>query len=263
MIFKPILLLFITNLAFSWPIFVFLKAPFFIPTIAALLVFDIYLCFFYPNRVLKFFDLQHFAPNDAWKVTPLFEELKKTSSLNVHIYKTKNPFPLSFCFGSPKSYHIVLSEDLLETFSNEDLRDLLTYYFVSCSQKGRFSLTLLSGILHSMDRFFWVLTFPFKGFKPRSLNSVLIGFLFFFKWFTRSLFFKWDTFAKTKIEKKRWAFFVWKIDSLYQLEKRDFPIALAPLCLTNPLTNLKGECYIALQPKVRLRVEKLIDSYPP
>ena len=264
--FKSVFLLALTSLFFCLPVSLFLEIQFLIPTLALLCIFNAYIYLFHPYKILKHFSFQHFSPNDPWEITATLNELKADSDFkNISCYKTKMDLPATLCFGSPRGYYIILPEQLLDTFSKEDIKLLLSYYSKSISNGSVLFLTLMSGIIYLIDGFLFLLNYPLRYFqKNKPVNFFMVWILYTLSWLTKPLFLKSDLhFAKTEQEKKRWALFVWKLDSLCRLEKRSFPVFLGSVFLTNPLTNNQWECYISLQPKIRSRVKNLIGSYPP
>ncbi len=265
-LFQSFFLLIFINLFPCLLVLFFLKLPFLIPTLALLCVFNIYLYQFHSLKILKNFTHQHFSPNDPWKVMTSFKKMQKEADLeNLHCYKTKMDYPVSVCFGTPKNYSIIFSEQLLDTFSEKEIKLLLSYYFQAISRGSILFLTLLSGIIYCMDRLLFVLNSPLRFFqKNKSINFLRVWNLSIWSWLTRPLFLKLDRqFMKTEKEKRLWASFLWKVDSLYKQEKRNFPTFFAPVFLTNPLTNIKSIGYTFLHPKIRSRVKNLIGSYPP
>ncbi len=264
--FKSFFLVIFINFLLCLPVLLFLEAQFLVPTIAFLGIFNAYLYLFHLQKILKHFPFQHFGPNDPWKVTTSFKSLEKPSGFkNVNCYKTKVDFPVSICFGNPREYFIIFSESLLDALSEKEIKLLLSYYIQSVSNGSTLFLTLISGIIYCLDGFLFLINYPFKYFqKTKPVNFLMVWILYILSWPTKPLFSRLDRqFAKTKEEKKLWASLLWKLDSLYKLEKRNFPIFFTSLFLANPLTNNKWECYISLQPKIRSRVKNLIGSYPP
>lgn len=241
-----------------------LEPRFLIPLIAFLLCLNVYLCFVFPSQILNHFSVQSLTPQDPWQIMPLLKKTMPPSS-SVEFYKIKQSQPLSLCFGSAHKQYILFSESLLDLLSPKEKELLLSYYAYSISQGGYFALTLWSGLIYLLDRILFVLNYPLKIFKKQnskpSLNMVMVLIFFLLTPWVRLHFFKLDSHQKEN--NKDWAFLLWKLDSAYQLENFNFPSFLAPLFPCNPLTNLKRGCYVSLQPKIKLRVKKLIGSYPP
>jgi len=263
MAFKFILLV---NLTLGLAIVFFLDIPAIIISLTLLLVFNLCIYFIHPVKLIQRFNPTHFSPKDPWQLTTMIHNLQTQFGVQkLSFYKTQKDLPYSICFGTPSQSYIIFSESLLDTFSKKELKLLVTYYLYMISNGGTFVLTFLSGVLYGVNLLLTFVTYPFKRFqKKKSINWFMIFTCSVLSWWTKRLFLKSDvSFIKTEKEKKQWALFVWKIDSLYKLERRDIFIDTAPLCLTNPLTNIKWECYMSLHPQIRLRVKNLIHSYPP
>jgi len=81
---------------------------------------------------------------------------------------------------------------------------------------------------------------------------------------TRGVFYKSDQslFGSEK-EKANQALFLWRLHGFMQLKNRPVFPFLAPLFLTNPLTDWAWENYISLQPLIKGRVKFLVKDYPP
>ena len=226
--------------------------------------------FFTGFHLRKSFSFSAFAPEEPFGVHLIFEDLKKTCNLsNVQLLKIKQSGFFFFYFGNGCQFFVVLSEDFLESFSKEDIKCLLSYPFRMIQSGDLAFLTLLSGFLFLMEKLLYFLNYPFFSFKKNPDKKENLIFIFFLKILspiTKKIFYNQDKnlfLGKDKKNKKKQALFLWKLDNLMTVKSpKIFPF-MAPLFLTNPLTNSVWQCYISLQPLIKDRVKTLTGTYPP
>ena len=266
--YKSFLFLFGLNFILILPIWFFLDLRFLVPAFVFLLILDIFLLFssgFYLRRQFLF---SVFAPEDPYGVSMIFEDLKNKWDLkNVQLLKAKQLSSSFFCFSwGPKSF-VVLSEDILERFSKEDIRCLLSYPFQMVRSGDLLFLTLLSGFLLLAEKFTYFLSYPLSFFRKKPIKKeilILVLVLKVLSLMTRRIFRRTDKNLLLKGNgKNQQAFFLWKLDSLLKINPPKNSLFLAPLFLTNPLTDSDWGCYISLQPLIKDRVKSLIGIYPP
>lgn len=268
--YKSFLFLFTLNLCLLAPIWLFFHISFLVPAFVFLLSLNLFLVFFSPLH-LKTTDFSVFVPDDPYTVSKIFENLKTVSNIkNVQLLKTKNQTDYSFfAFSSGRKSFLVLSENFLDCFSKEDVKLLLSYS-LKMIQKGDLSfLSLLSNFLFLMEKILYILNYPFsfmtkKSAKKEKENMVLILILKSLSFVTRKLYRNLDkSFTDQKKENKKWAYLIWKVDSLTTVCPPKKALFLAPLFLTNPLTHSQWKCYISLQPLIKDRVKSLGVMHPP
>lgn len=276
--FKSYLFLLILNLILLSPA-IFLEVRFLIPLASFLVIFNTYLFFFPQLNILKKIPTQHFTPYDPWDVIILSKELANKKNIkNVICYKSKKPFPFSVCFGNSRGYYIIISEPLLNLLSKKELNTLLAYYFHAIRTGNIFYLSLLSGLIYTLESLFFIINYPRNFFnlfgglkKSRQMpsKSITVFILLIFGWLTKPLFHHLDkSFSSIKdknldgiANSKKLALLLWKINSLYRLEKISTLLYLAPIFITgNPFIKNNSQ---SLYPKIKLRVKNLTGLYPP
>ena len=197
----------------------------------------------------------------------IFEDIKNSWNLkNVQLLKAKQ-LSSFFCFSWGKKSFIVLSEDILERFSKEDIKCLLAYPFQLVRSGDLLFLTLLSSFLLLTEKLIYFLNYPLSFFRKKPIkkeNLILVLVLKVLSSMTKRIFCRTDqNLLLNKNDKNQQAFFLWKLDSLLKINPPKISLFLAPLFLTNPLTDSDWGCYISLQPLIKDRVKSLIGIYPP
>ena len=267
--YKSFLFLLILNLLLVLPLLFFLDLRFFVLLFVFLSLLNAFLLFSAGFYLRKTFLFSTFPPDDPYGVSLAFEELKKSSGLkNIQLLKTKQLNSAFFCFSYGSRSFVVLSEDILESFSKENIRCLLSYPFQMVQSGDLFFLTLLSGFLLLLEKFVSFLNYPLSFFnRKKSLKRESLFMVFVLKvlsLMTKTIFYKTD--KKLLLEegdKEQQALFLWRLDSLMKLNPPAVRPFSAPLFLTNPLTKSSWEHYISLQPLMEARLRSFGVSYPP
>ena len=268
--YKSFLFLFGLNFLFIFPVWLFLDLRFLIPVFVFLLFLNLFFLFFITFYLRKFFSFSSFPPEDPYGAYLIFEDLKNSYNLNnIQLLKIKRSGFSLFYFGNGYQFFVVLSEELLESVSKEELKCLLSYPFQMILSGDLAFLTLLSGFLFLMEKLLYLLNYPLFSFKKnpdKKENLTLIFILKVFSLITKNIFYRRDKnlFSdKDKKSKKKQALALWKLDSLTTVKPpKVFPF-MASLFLTNPLTDSTWQCYISLQPLIKGRVISLMETYPP
>ncbi len=288
--YKSALFLFCLNGLFIWLASFFLDVRFFIPVFAFLACFNVclfYLPGFYLRRAIP---LSVFPADDPYKAYKTFESLKaKGGAPNMRLFKAVSLNSSFFCLSYGRQAFVVLSEDILESFSQEEMRHFLAYP-LQLAQSGDLAfLTLLGGFLLSLDRLLRFLFYPFSFLKRRKSrkreNLILLTAFKALSLATRGIFYTADknslsgapgtaeqnfiSLSAGRIESgapklaQQKALALWRLAGLMDARPPQTPSFMAPLFLTNPLTNSTGWRYISLQPLIKDRVKCLIGAYPP
>ena len=266
--YKSFLFLFVLNSLFILPVWLFLNLRFLIPAFVCLFILNLFLLFFISFYLRKKFSFSVFASEDPYGVSFVFEELKAIYNLkNIQLLKIKQLSYSFFYFNGGKTSFVVLSEDLLENFSKEDIKRLLTYPFQMIKGGDLLFLTLLGSFLFLIEKALYFLNHPFFFFKKKPIkkeNFILVLVLKALSVMTKKIFYRLDTsFLSKGNNNKKQALLLWKLHGLAKTNPPKISPFLAPLFLTNPLTNSAWECYISLQPLIKDRVKSLIGVYPP
>ena len=110
--------------------------------------------------------------------------------------KIKNENYSFFYFSCGGQSFVVLSEDILENFSQEDIKCFLTYPFQMILSGDLLFLTLLSGFLFLIEKISYFLNYPLSFFKRKILSkkkvSVLVFVLKGLSLMTRKIFYNMD-----------------------------------------------------------------------
>ena len=266
--YKSFLFLLGLNLFLIWPVVLFVDLKFLIPAFVGLLILDLFLLFFSGFYLRKKFTFSVFSLDDPYEVNQLFENLKRDYNLkNIQLLKIKDENYSFFYFSYGGQSFVVLSENILENFSQEDIKCFLAYPFQMILSGHLLFLTLLSGFLFLMEKISYFLNYPLSFFKRKPLKKESLFLVFVLKglsFMTRKIFYKMDQNLYLKEdERKKQALFLWRLDGLTSVKSLKVSPFLAPLFLTNPLTNSDWKGYISLQPLIENRVRALIGSYPP
>lgn len=266
--YKPFLFLFFLNSLFIFPVWLTLGLRFIIPSIVFLSILDLFLLFSSKFHIKNQLVLSSFPPDDSYGIYSSFEKLKTQYNLkNIQLFKVKNIDSAFFFFSGYSESYIVLSENILENFSKADIQKLLNYPFQMIHSGDLFFLTLLSRFLFLGEKLFLLLGRPFSIFKKKSQNRetlALILTLNSLSLLTKGIFYNRDKNLFTnKNKKKSQALLLWQLNSLVKLSPPKVLAYLAPLFLTNPLTDSSWESDNFLHPPIRKRIISLIGSYPP
>ena len=267
--YKSFLFLLILNCLLVLPMLVFLDLRFFILIFVFLSLLNTFLLFFAGFYLHKTFLFSAFPPDDPYGVSLAFEELKKSSGLkNIQLLKIKQLNSAFFCFSYGSQSFVVLSEDILESFSKENIRCLLSYPFQMVQSGDLFFLTILSGFLLFLEKILGFLNYPLSFFKSKkSLKKESLFMVFVLKvlsLMTKTIFYKTDKKLLSKTgDKGQQALFLWRLDSLMKLNPPNVRPFLASLFVTNPLTKSSWEHYISLQPLIEARLRSFDVPYPP
>lgn len=260
-LFPAFFLLGLINFLFLLPVVIFLEWQYLIPAFALLGAFNLFLFFSYEKRLFLSLSLTPFPKEDPWSLQAFLKKSNPSLPTTLHLIKTS--FPLSLCLGGQGYCRIVFSEKLLERLTPEE-REMIVSYYIQAGNKGWvFFLTLLSACIQGLNWFFSIVSLPDRIIqKERKMNVVLRLILHGFSPFSRKIFSHLDKTMEGQTPKKL-ARTLWKMQSLYNTELCLLPVFLAPLCFTNPLTDLKTGRHILFQPDKRQRTEALIGTYPP
>lgn len=268
--YKSFLFLFSLNSLIVFPVWFFLDLRFLIPVFVFLLCFNLFLLFFITFYLRKIFSFSTFVPEDPHGVQMTFENLKNSYNLNnIQLLKTKQFNFSFFYFGNGYHFFVVLSEDLLESFSKEEIKYFLSYPFQMIQSGDLVVLNLLSGFLFLTEKLLYFLNYPVFSFKKntdKKRNLILVLVLKALSSMTKKILYNRDKNLfpeKDKKSKKKQALCLWKLDSLITVKPPKVSPFMAPFFLTNPLTDSAWRCYISLQPLIKDRVKLLTGTYPP
>ena len=267
--YKSFLFLFGLNFLFVLPVWLFLDLRYLVPVFVFLLILNLFLLFSAGFYLKRNFSFSAFVPEDPYGVHSIFEDLKNTYNLrDIQLLKIKHKDCSFFCFCTGKKSFVILSEDLLESFSKRDIKLLLSYPFQMAKSGDLFFLTLLSGFLFLMEKLLYFSNYPLSFFKKdlakKKENLFLFLVLGALSLMTRNIFYKVDKNVFLREQRgKEQALFLWRLDSVFTVNPpKVFPF-MAPLFLTNPLTDLIWQGYISLQPLIKERIKRLTGVYPP
>lgn len=265
--YKSVLFLLGLNAVLLLPV-ALLSLKYLILAFVFLIVLDLFLLFFSGFHLQKKFSFSVFPPEDFYGAGRIFDNLKKHYALkNVQLFKVKEPSYSFFCFQNGRRVFVVLSEDLLEIFSKEDIKCLLSYPFQMARSGDLLFLTIISNFLFLVEKFSYFLNYPLYFFgkrNPERKALLVVLVLKTMSFMTKGIFEKADrNFSSTKGEKGGQALILWSLDSLMRVKNQQISSFLAPLFLMNPLTDSVWESYISLQPLIKDRVKGLTGIYPP
>ena len=265
-LFKSFLILICIDVLCLSLVLLFLEVRFLVPSVIGLLILNSSFFLSSKKRFLKSLKCSILHPEDHYGIHSLIKN-QKTKIDHVHFYISKLDYPFSLSFQNKKKSWVVIS-DSLWSFLTEREKIMLIRYHLFCIKQGWTLLsTLLSSLLFGIEKFFYFLNRPRFLFKKRPKNHKNKAFLLLLKTLgllTQKSYLKKDQkIVSEDAGKQTLALLLWKIQSLYQLQRNPIPLYLTPLLLGNPLTSLKEGCYIALQPDIRVRVRSLTGSYPP
>ncbi|MCZ0932303.1 MAG: hypothetical protein OXJ52_04015 [Oligoflexia bacterium] len=265
--YKTFLFLFSLNALLILPAGLLFSIRFLIPVSLFAFFLDIFLLFFMPAYVKKTYLFSVFPPDDPYKLCSAFKRLKTDHNLkNVQLLKLQGLDSVCFYLSSFNSSIIVLSENILESFSQKDITCFLSYAFQKIQSGDSLFLTVLSAFIFLWGKFFYILSYPFVFFKKKKTDRLEMALILkTLSFMTKSVFYNNDKklLLKNKTAGRDQALFLWKLDSFITLNPPQLPVFLAPLFLTNFLTNSHEKDYISLQPLIKNRVENLVGSYPP
>ena len=251
---------------FILPTGLLFHARFLIPISLLALILDVFLLFFMSLYARKTYLFSVFPPEDSYQLHSTFERLKKQHNLqNIQLLKLKDRDSACFYLSDLSGSIVVLSENILESFSQEEMTCFLSYAFQKIQSGDLLFLTVLSAFLFLLEKIFYVFSYPFVFLKNKKTKKTGMALTFkMLSLMTKNIFYKNDKLLlKTEIKKRNQAIFLWKLDSFTALNPPQLPLFFAPLFLTNFLTNLYGREYISLQPLIKNRVKNLVGSYPP
>ena len=265
--YKTFLFLFSLNALLILPAGLLFPIRFLIPVSLFALILDIFLLFFIPIYVKKTYLYSVFPIDDPYKLCSVFNSLKTDHNLkHVQLLKLQGIDSVCFDLSGFNSSIIVLSENILESFSQKEIAYFLSYAFQKIQSGDSLFLTVLSAFLFLLEKVFYILSYPFVFLKKKNTKRSGIAFMLkILSFMTKSVFYNNDKklLLKNKIEGKDQALFLWKLESFITLNPPSLPGFFAPLFLTNFLTNSNGKDYISLQPLIKDRVKNLVGSYPP
>ena len=268
--YKSFLFLFGLNFFLVWPVWFLLDLRFLIPAVCFLFFFNLFLLFFSGFYLKKTFLFSVFALEDSYGVSKAFEDLKTKCNLkNVQLLKAENLNSSFFYFSFGPQSFVVLSEDILESFSQKEVKHFLAYPFKMIQSGDSMFLTLLSSFLLLLEHILYFLNYPLSFFKKNSYkkeNLIMVFVLKALSLMTKRIFYNMDKnllLKNSENEREKKALLLWKLDGLMKNNPPLMSPFLAPLFLVNPLTDSDWGCYISLQPLIKSRVRSLIGAYPP
>ena len=259
--YKSFLFLFVLNILLILPVWFFLNLRFLIPTAFACLLLDIFLLFFIGFYLRKKLVLSSFSPEDAYGIHKLFENLKTYYELkNIFLFKVREINSAFFYFSALNKNYIVLSEDILESFSQEDKKYLLSYPFQKARSGDLLFLTVLSGFLFLAQKFLYFLNYPLSFFKKKAVAQNSLAFILkILSLMTRRIFYDRDKKLLPHGEGQgKQALLLWRLNSFTRLNPSSRPDFFAPLFLVNPLKEDSS-----LHPLIKDRIKALVGTYPP
>ena len=263
--YKSFLFLALWNGLFLLMTFLFFEIRFLIPIIFLLIFLNLFLCLFTDYFIRKKYVFSHFPRDDSYGVSNLFENFKKKhANLKVQLLKSQE---LNCLYWSGfNGAVIVLSEGFLETFDKKQLNCFFAYAFKKINSGNLFFLSLLSSFLYLSLKPAFLLSYPLFVKKKKKervfLQKGLMGLLCLS---TKPLFYKTDReLFKSSDKKREQALFLWNLESFTRLQKHRIPLFLSPLYLIDPFAgHFNEEKACSLQPSVKNRLKKLINTYPP
>ena len=191
---KTFLFLFALN-AFFLLLAVFLfPIRFLIPVFVFALILDIFLLFFMTFFVRKKYAFAVFPPHDFYNLNLIFEKLKTQHGLkNIHLLRPTEIDSACFYISAPNNSMIVISENILESFSEENMLYFLSYAFQKIKSGDALFLTVLSSFLFIVEKLFFVLSYPFMYFKKKKTKFLALDLVYkILSLMTRKLFYNND-----------------------------------------------------------------------
>ena len=267
--YRVFLFLLALDLALILPIALFLNPRFLIPSFVFLAIFNIWILFFFGYCLKRKLAFSRFSPEDPYGASRAFESLKARFNLKkARLLKAKGMGRAFFFFGDGLSLSAAVSEELLESLPEEDIKRLLAYPFQLAQSGDLLFLTALSHFALLAENILYFLNRPlaFFGKAPADKKESLALFfgLRLLAFAARRAFRRADkALSPTEEDKKKQALFLWRLDSLTSLNHQRAFAFMAPLFLTNPLTNSNRKNYVSLQPLIKKRVKALGGDYPP
>ena len=149
-----------------------LPIRFLIPAFALAFILDLFLLFFMGAYVKKNYLLSAFPPDDSYKLTSRFDQLKAQYDLKkIQLLKPAEIDSACFYLSDLNGSLIVISENILESFSQEDMACFLSYAFQKIKSGDAGFLTVLSSFLFLWEKFFYGVSYPFMYFKQRKRKA--------------------------------------------------------------------------------------------
>ena len=150
-----------------------LPIRFLIPAFALAFILDLFLLFFMGAYVKKNYLLSAFSPDDSYKLNSRFEQLKAQYSFKkIQLLKPAKIDSACFYLSDLNGSLIVISENILESFSQEDIACFLSYAFQKIKSGDAGFLTVLSSFLFLWEKFFYGVSYPFIYFKQRKRKAL-------------------------------------------------------------------------------------------
>ena len=181
--YKIFLFLFVLSTFLIGLVALLFPAHFLILAFVLAFVLSVFLLFFMTVYVKNNYELSVFPPDDSYNLSSLFEKFKKTYSLqNVQLLKIKDIDSACFYLSSPTDSLIILSENILESFSPEDIACFLNYAFQKIKSGDALFLSSLSSFLFLFEKLFSALNYPLsflKNKKRKRLKKNLGNSVFF------------------------------------------------------------------------------------
>ncbi|MDE0092411.1 MAG: hypothetical protein OXN83_03895, partial [Oligoflexia bacterium] len=170
--YKTFLFLFILDAFLILPVGLLFPVQFLIPGCVLALILDIFLLFFMTIYIKKTYLFSAFPPDDPYKLYPAFERLKNQYHLkNAQLLKLQKVDSVCFYLSDLSGSILVLSDSVLESFSQEDISCFLSYAFQKIKSGDLLFLTVLSSFLFLFEKLFYFLNYPFILLKRKKTDS--------------------------------------------------------------------------------------------
>ena len=141
---------------------------FLIPAFVISFVLSVFLLFFMTAYVKKNYLFSAVPPDDSCELYSIFQQLKKQYNLkDVQLIKLKEIDSACFYLSDLRGSLIVLSDNTLNSFNPEELACFLSYAFQKIKSGDALFLTVLSSFLFLVEKFFYILSYPFTVFKNK------------------------------------------------------------------------------------------------
>ena len=263
--YKSFFFLFILDFLIFFLIWLVFGISFFIFGFVFIFSLNCFLLFFTDLYFKRISPFSVFAPDDPYGLYSFMENLKKDyQTENIKLLKTKKLNHSFFCFSKGRKGFIVLSEDLIERLSREEIYCLLVYAFEMARSGDMVFFSILSRFIFLLETLLYFISYPLYFFRGKTGNEnlILVFFLKALSFITKMVFTGLDQSFKFR-EREKQGFLLWRLHSLAKTTQPKVSFFMAPLFLINPLTGFLWGCYISLQPPINKRLEALGVFYPP
>ena len=225
------------------------------------------------KMIFNFFKAESLIGQDSWGATSaLTRAVENFHSVPPELYLTKIDSPLVFCtsrgWGKSK---IILSEDLLNKLSKEEIQDLLMIHMLYLLSLSSFFIGFraqFAEIVYVIAKFLdTIISLPYivAGQEKRACFFqrlfLPIGTLFT-ESYKKTLLHVDEQAAKLIGSNERYARLLWKVQGLVQTKPFKAPPSPIILFMINPLTTDGLDKYFQKHSEINVRIKNLVGHYP-